>query len=698
LDSGERAPTSGHRDDLQGLRAIAVLVVMLNHAGVHFMGGGYVGVDVFFVLSGFLITGLLLNEAYRHRSVSIAGFYKRRVRRILPAAALTLVSTIVAAYYLLNFVRARAVVTDAIWSSVFAANIHFARIGTDYFARNQPPSPLQHFWTLSVEEQFYVVWPALLGIVLFGRRFTRKHQARVSIRALHRLLAVAIALAGASLVWSILQTRTNMNAAYFSTLTRGWELGLGAVLAVGFRTVVRIDPRARDLGGFVGVAMILAAAVLYTHETPFPGYAALVPSVGAALVIAAGIGRASTVGRGLSVWPMRFVGDRSYTLYLWHWPVLILATEYVGHQISVATNLLLLVLALAISCVTYQWYENPIRRQQWSGQATIFAASAAVASVILVAGVATQKLDAKGLAIEMPQQSVSAPADLAQRPAIVSAKEEDLLLAAGDTSAKGLPEVAAAVKAAAARAPLPAGLTPPISGVENDHYVPPSGCAAYDGETTSNICRLDDRSAGRTVVLIGDSHALMWLPAVLTLPGWTVVPLAKTACTPDKWRTSGECGDWYRWMVRQAKHLHPHVVLISGAYGGDTGGTARAALDGITGLGGDLSRTAKHVIVIADDDGISQQPVDCLLRSDANMQTCTTSWTQDQFQANDTLAQHATEIGLGFIHTRGWFCSGYECPMVVGHTIVYRDTGHITTTYAAELAPVFRRAFAAAIR
>ncbi len=157
-----------HRADIQGLRAVAVLLVALNHAGIPFLKGGYVGVDVFFVLSGFLITGILLSQAQRNGHVSLTEFYVRRARRILPAAVLTLVVTSIAAHHLLNFVRARSVVEDSIWASFFAANIHFANQGSDYFAQGQPPSPILHFWSLAAEEQFYLVWPTVLSLVLFG--------------------------------------------------------------------------------------------------------------------------------------------------------------------------------------------------------------------------------------------------------------------------------------------------------------------------------------------------------------------------------------------------------------------------------------------------------------------------------------------------------------------------------------------------
>src|SRR5919202_6242537 len=189
-----------HRDDIQGLRAVAVLLVALAHAGVPGFRGGYVGVDVFFVVSGFLITGMLLAEAETQGSISVRRFYARRVRRIVPAAAVTLVVTDIVAHHLLNFVRAREVAWDSVWASAFAANVDFARHGTDYFAQAQPPSPLLHFWSLSVEEQFYVVWPSLLALVLCGPVLRRPRRRRA-------LLAV-VALAGfASLAWSIESTR-----------------------------------------------------------------------------------------------------------------------------------------------------------------------------------------------------------------------------------------------------------------------------------------------------------------------------------------------------------------------------------------------------------------------------------------------------------------------------------------------------------
>ena len=258
-DSAARPrPKRDYRGDLQGLRGVAVLLVALGHAGVGFLRGGYVGVDVFFVLSGFLITGLLVQGAERQGQVSFRNFYARRARRILPAAALTLVTTTIVANLLLNYVRAKQIAWDSFWASLFAANIRFAHEGTNYFMQGQPPSPIQHYWSLAVEEQFYLVWPALLSITLFGavlplraQRMRAVRNGKITRRAILRLLVVIAVLGAASLLWSIHYTDRLPTAAYFSTRARAWELALGAALAVAAPAVDRIPRIPRVIIGWL---------------------------------------------------------------------------------------------------------------------------------------------------------------------------------------------------------------------------------------------------------------------------------------------------------------------------------------------------------------------------------------------------------------------------------------------------------------
>jgi peptidoglycan/LPS O-acetylase OafA/YrhL len=711
---GERGPgefsgSAGHRDDLQGLRAVAVLLVALSHAGVGFLKGGYVGVDVFFVLSGFLITGLLLSEAAKYRSVSLAGFYTRRARRILPAAALTLVVTEIVAYRLLNFVRAKQIIWDSIWASGFVANVRFARVGTDYFAQAQPPSPLQHFWTLAVEEQFYLVWPALLFVVLFGFPLTgrlRHHRGKVTGRSLARLFLVVAVVAAASLAWSIHYTKVSPTGAYFSTLTRAWELALGAALAVITSRLAGLPRAARAAAGWAGFAAIAAAGVMFSSSTAFPGYAALLPTIGAALVISAGIASQPRAGvvRLLALAPLRYVGDRSYTFYLWHWPVLIIAAQYEGHALSVTTKLLLLLGAFLLSIITYGVYENPIRRAEWTQAASAFLWPASVAAVIMIATFALTSIDTKELHLQEASAAASAAAPVPDLQPKAIADPIQIRDTVGSVTASVLPAVVEAVKAAQRRTRIPSGLTPSIGELAHDYYVPPSGCTPPDGRTSSNICRLGSSSSARSIAVIGDSHAMMWMPAILSMAetdGWAVVPLWKTGCTPDAWtglHGSAECRAWYRWAVGQAKQLRPTVTLISGAYGGSYGARADAVVQAISSLSTTTGTFSKEVVVVGDTPRQSEQPTDCLLRSNATMDRCTRTWTDQDLSVIITLSSAVSRANAGFLDTTGWFCFANRCPMVIGRTIAYIDTGHLSKSYATVLAAPFRAAFRQTMR
>jgi peptidoglycan/LPS O-acetylase OafA/YrhL len=694
-----------HRDDIQGLRAVAVLLVVLDHAGVGFLKGGYVGVDVFFVLSGFLITGILLSGAGKRGYVSLSNFYVRRARRILPAAALTLIATDLAAYHLLNFVRAREAVTDSIWASFFAANVRFARQGADYFAQGQPPSPIQHFWSLAVEEQFYLVWPGLLSLVLFGfvlsRRFTvrRRPNQVVTRQGIRRLLLVIILISAASLAWSVHYTTSTPGAAYFSTAARAWELGLGAALAIGATALMRTPGLWRAMLGWSGFICIGCAAVLYSDGTAFPGYAALLPALGAALVIAAGIGDQGPrlgVGRFLALGPFRYVGDRSYAYYLWHWPVLIIAVQYEGHDLSVAVKLLLALGAFALSIVSYALFENPIRQMRWPAPAGALLWPASAAVVFVVAVLTLGAIDDKAARIEAAAAAVK-PAALADPAAADAAR----------ANSKALPAVVAAVKAAQRGDPLPSPLTPPVDNLLKDIWFFASGCTPRDGETMSKICRLGDATSAKTIVVIGDSHAQHWMPTILQMAeqdGWAVLPIVKSACTPHTWLRfpqKPECPGWYKWAIGQVEVLHPDVTLIAGSWAPDN--VPDEAVKTIASLTSSVKRFSKSVIVVGDPPKQSRQPVDCLLARNATMKTCTTTVTKVQLRGDTKVAAIAKNRHIGFVDARGWFCARLSaskplrCPLVVNRTITRRDLGHITVTYGLELAAPFRGAFRRAL-
>lgn len=355
--AGESRPTKSFRGDLEGLRAVAVVLVLLDHL-FQWPRGGFIGVDVFFVLSGFLITGLLLKEYDRTGTISFRRFYLRRVKRILPVSTLVIVVTAVGGYTVFLGARAHQALTDGLWSLLFAANWRFVLVGRDYFAQDRSVSPFQHYWSLAVEEQFYFVWPLLLFVSLAASaRLLGGSKCRWVLGGLLGAITVT------SLIWSLLETSAGPLVAYFSTFSRAWELSVGGLLAllVASRPTICRFPRSLP---WLGLLTIAVAAVLIDPSSSFPGPWALLPVTGALLVIAAGVGVApERLNRALTHSASRYVGKISFSLYLWHWPVIVIAsallaegTLYFGVAVG-ATAIL--------SVASFHLIEDPIRRSSW---------------------------------------------------------------------------------------------------------------------------------------------------------------------------------------------------------------------------------------------------------------------------------------------------------------------------------------------
>jgi peptidoglycan/LPS O-acetylase OafA/YrhL len=342
------------RPDVQGLRAVAILLVVLYHADIPGVRGGYVGVDVFFVISGFVITGVLLRERAATRRTSLLAFYGRRARRILPAASVVLVVTVVASYWLLGPTIGRSTAVDGQWAAGFLANVHFALTSTNYLASQQPPSPLQNYWSLAVEEQFYVVYPTIFLVV--ASLVTRR-----SLRVRIGIVLGAVILA--SFAYSVSLTSSNAAGAFFSPFTRAWELALGGLIAVSGEYLTRLPRSVAATLSWLGLGGILFATFAFTSASAYPGSLVAVPVIGAGLIIAGGAAQPTWgVESLLRLRPFQWLGLVSYSLYLWHWPILIIATQRRGTaQLPVMDNVLWLVVALALAIATYVVLENPVR-------------------------------------------------------------------------------------------------------------------------------------------------------------------------------------------------------------------------------------------------------------------------------------------------------------------------------------------------
>ena len=377
----EQLPKSAKfRPDIEGLRAFAILSVVLYHADLFGVHGGFVGVNVFFVISGFLITRLLLESAGEHGIKALPTFYTRRIRRLLPAAMTVVVATVVAARIWAPPLSVRSISIDGIFTTFYGLNYRLAVEGTQYLNNGNAASPLQHFWSLAVEEQFYLCWPILIVvIVLLGRRHRN---------ALVGLLLAAIVLV--SFYYSVIVTRVDAPWAYFSLATRAWELGMGALVAIGASQLARLPGSIALIGGWLALAAVLAAAFVYNDQTPYPGSAAALPVVGAAVLIACGC---CVVQRGvgvlLGVRPLQFAGRMSYSWYLWHWPMLVIAPMILGHALGWPERLTVVVLSLAAATITFKLIENPARslrlpNLQWFAGGLALSGSAVVAAVLVL--------------------------------------------------------------------------------------------------------------------------------------------------------------------------------------------------------------------------------------------------------------------------------------------------------------------------
>jgi peptidoglycan/LPS O-acetylase OafA/YrhL len=625
-----------HRPDIEGLRAVAVLLVVIYHCGVPFLTGGYVGVDVFFVISGFLITSLLLRELASTGRISITGFYARRIRRLSPAALLVTAVTVVAAYHVLPPLRAPQVALDGLASTLYGLNYRLAAVGIDYLRSDAAPSPLQHFWSLAVEEQFYLVWPLLLILAVRGRRLA--------------LSTVVVA----SLAVSVWQTTANPTWAYFGLHTRAWELGAGALVAVFGGRLPRMFSAA-------GLGAIGLAAVVFTDRTAFPGYAALLPVAGTVVVLLAR-------SRMLTAKPLQVLGRLSYPWYLWHWPFLAL-----GPAGGPATRLLLAGAALGAAALTYVLVENPVRRLRMPARRTIgcgLAVTVLAASAYLVAGRAP----------DAPVSRYSAPALTTFRP----------------------PELGTAVPA------VPKNLVPSLGRATADQpQLYRDRCSSgFTDATIRKPCAYGDLASRTTVVLFGDSHAGAWFPAVQAVAaqrGWKLVVVTKSACTVASVRIFqetlnrpfDECVRWRESSFDYIRSLHPAmVVMTSAAAGGElvdrtadpdatwTAGWARSA--------GLLAGGGARLYLIDDTpyqrgdvpECLSAHPHDpgaCAVGADAAL---------PNLARRRMIDAALRQRGVTTIDPTPWFCTATVCPVIVGNVLVYRDTSHITATYARLLAPL----------
>lgn len=713
-DSGTSSRTVGHRRrlDIEGLRAVAVVAVVLDHL-FHWPKGGFIGVDIFFVISGFLITGILLREAQRTGHISFKNFYIRRIKRILPAAALVLSVTVTAAYLIYYAGRANSIAIDAFWSILFSANWRFAILGTDYMNSGTSVSPLQHYWSLGVEEQFYIVWPWVILAGLFVARKIKLNMRGTTIVVSTFILVPLVV----SFIYSLWETREFHTVAYFSTFSRGWELAAGALLAVitanfrGFNLNVRVSLL------WIGLFFLASSFLLIGPETVFPGPYALLPVLGACLIILAGTGE-HVDNYDRAAWLLsnpvsRYVGKISYSLYLWHFPVIIylaafLAAGTIGYYLTAIS------LMLAFSIASFKLVEDPIRmgtfgRRQvgnhamkrdsirWSRSGTVAMASFGV--MILLTPIAV--LAVFGTQTQMAGET-NAIAGTPGPAAGTNVESRQLML-----------KTALAATEWPSLTPNPAEMGPDGALAKPAEWIN-DGCLggdlsplAHDKDVIQNAkhCVYGNDNAPKSMIIFGDSTTMSFVPGLRkALDGhdWKVYIFTVAGCSPTLVEPAGndgsaeECIRFKSWVMSEVQRIHPTQVVSSflrndGQLVGHPQGAEadRRWQRQVTAMGKFITENGSEFILLGAPNPAGSDPSQCISRV-SKPADCVTNLSGN-FASNEIAMEHAvSDVGprAKYVSTKDWFCVDAACPAFIGTTSMFADINHISALASEELAPL----------
>jgi peptidoglycan/LPS O-acetylase OafA/YrhL len=717
--------STGFLPHIEGLRGIAVLAVLWFHMGLPGAIGGFTGVDVFFVVSGFLITGLLLREHAQTGRIDLGRFYSRRMRRILPAALVTVALTVVLAAAFLAPLQVPGIAQDGAASALSIGNIRFAVQSTDYFAETDV-SPFRHFWSLGVEEQFYLVWPGLLLLVLG------------SLRSRLKVGIMMVGLLAASLAFAVWLTDVVEPWAFYSLPSRVWQLALGGLLAVAFAPGRQLPRWLATPIGWLGLGLLAAAFVLIDPASPYPGLWALLPAGGAAAVILGG-GRGLGTAQLLGWRPLRFVGRISYSLYLWHWPILTLPALALGQELPVEARLGLGALSIVVGAISWRIIEEPF----WHGSLSAFrprpvlatAVATAIAVAVLAVGIGEGRLAQVQAAGAEPVGQVAGPASpppgadsgrpSASQPLVRSPTASDVGATTGPTSppatspspappssepldsaAESLPPGSPIPIPSELSAPhpwaLPAGLQPPLASARDDKEALISdGCFSSLKGSAPKDCTFGDPTSAFTVALVGDSHASHWFPAIeriATANGWRLITYVKASCvfvdlpifSPLLKREYTECEAWRPLVIERLVAEQPDLVIVS----------SDRWLPPVNKIDEDPTRQGEamarllrempgRVAILADTPAMSTDVPVCLSAHLDDITRCATSWVAafgHQHLIRERTAAAAS--GATLIDLSDAICPADPCQPVVRGMIVYRDDHHLTATFAASLAAI----------
>ncbi len=678
-----------------------MLAVFVYHMRPNYLTGGFIGVDVFFVLSGFLISSHLFSEFAATGKLSLSKFWSRRAKRLLPASLTVLVATAIAVWYLAPQALQERYFRDISAAAVYVANWVFAFDSVDYLAADNSASVVQHFWSLGVEEQLYIAWPILLTIawLIAGK-------AKHGFKAFGLLLTAITAL---SLIHSTLLVLDNNPIAYFSTFSRAWEFGAGALLALAMQKRESLFGRRFDVAaswvGWLGLA-----AYLYFFEATagFPGLYAVVPVLATLLIIGSGDPQGKwSAAPILHFKPIQFIGDASYSIYLWHWPILTVVGFYYTN-IPGRVLVIIFLATIAISALSMRFIENPFRFGKLKTSlkpAPVFIGVATTMAII----VGSSQAASAWVANDIEQRRLESAAIEAEIAKSVAEKEavsdEEELPVWDEISCMGPafmvePECASftwqTVVPAVAVKEETAHNVVPIERIGSE-----KGCLAW-GDDYSMIECIYGVKGGKKIAVIGDSHAYHWLPAFAKVAENNDLELhfvARAGCPANTLarEANGDhvrgCFSWIEEMKTWVKaEPNLEMIVISNFSGsrftgaGEYGARHDAAIAGYKEMWQPMIETGAEVVVIKDTPFIGEDAWNCVVANADEMNRCDV--TLASINANyDNSSAAAQELGLRVLDFEKYFCKNEMCPMAIGGVRVYRDSNHMTGTYNLLMTP-----------
>jgi peptidoglycan/LPS O-acetylase OafA/YrhL len=640
------------------MRGIAVLLVVLFHCGTPGFAGGFTGVDVFFALSGYLITGLIVDEVEQTGKLSFSNFYARRVRRLLPASGLLVVATLLLGLLIYSPLEMATYAKYGYYTSLYISNWMFMHDAANYFASDIALNPFLHTWSLAVEEQFYLFWPALIVLAL--------SRTRSRTRSRNKLVASLLALCLLSFTLCIWLTHRRLPWAFFSLTARAWEFGMGGLACLLPKNLFSKTTQGIKSIGWTGLAAVLAAGYFYSAETKFPGYAALLPVAGTIAVLIAGTSRTpSALQSVLANRVLQYLGRLSYSWYLWHWPVLLFSAVLFPH-ITWLGKLLPAVIALLLAQLTFTLLEKPVRLSR-------FLVARPALSLSLALFIPLIGITGVHFILRQTYRSLASPA---QSRFWAASQDPRILFDAN--------------------------------------------CLSLAGGESVKECVYGDRESATVAVLFGDSHAEHWFSALQQIAGdkhWRLVTLLKASCPAARVtnysaamkRIDTECSSWRESALQRIAELHPYIVVVSETNEGVTTDVAEDAQparkarispqqwqDGLHATLAFLDSRGIATLLLADIPRAQFDVPVCLSRAAAHSWSMQKCFLPRNTSLNESADQAEAAAASGFHTVRradftNKFCAGSICQSVINGEVVYRDSNHMTSTFAQSLAPSLQR-------